>query len=802
MSSRDHSKSSPYPITDARFFVWRFVRSTLTLLIALGAIFAVCGAPAVAQASVPVTADFSSFTLKSGDTLSAGGQLGLAMQTDGNLVLYDNEGTVNLLPLWSSSTTQSCPAGTCALNFQSDGNLVIYQGSTAYWNTSTFGTGYKLRLSNAFPFISIVTGTGQVVWSPYGVTADLPPFSLTSGSTLPVGLQLGLTVQTDGNMVLYNGIGTSNLTSLWGSNAFQSCSGGACAGSFQSDGNWALYKGANSYWNSSTFGSGYQLRLSDSYPFVAIHDASGAYVWGPYLGSSINFQPNKPHPSSGISGWVSGYSAGGVANAYLDGVISAWAIDWDHPYAGVTLKLYSDGQVVNGVGSGGTLVQTGVTNAPVFQTLYDYGAPQINHGFSFKIPDALKDNQNHNFYVNATSADGLVTTTLSQAFASFKLSAIASTSTVTSSACLTPSTACNSTAYDYNGPNFNGVTGWSDEVNYFAQWKCSSSTGINYIARLNIIPAGSHDNNFQKDSTYVNPNDSALGGNIIYFTASRYNGYSSTYSLKKAVWDGGANQWRIYDMLDAPSSIGGFSSLDGTYPNFIMNDYAQPGWGPTSPLGSGTTLPGVSRKSLNPEQNSFALEGMGPLGLTAVRNYVQNTGTFGDGSQSGRTCIHMNPKLYDFDANGVPHSMAAFLFEGDTSHACTLPDGSTLPAAAYYAYRYDPVSGWQLDKAFGPIGLSQGTPPAQAMKLVWGTSGTFIAGTWGGQIQTLNAEKPAPQSWNTVLDCSAAPGGAPHFGEATGSTTQIWFLGSPSVGYVINPTGPVFVADIYYAFHR
>lgn len=54
----------------------------------------------------------------------------LAMQTDGNLVLYAGDGT----PLWHTHTDGQRGAW---LAIQDDGNLVVYLGSTAIWNSGT-----------------------------------------------------------------------------------------------------------------------------------------------------------------------------------------------------------------------------------------------------------------------------------------------------------------------------------------------------------------------------------------------------------------------------------------------------------------------------------------------------------------------------------------------------------------------------------------------------------------------------------------------------------------------------------------
>jgi hypothetical protein len=351
------------------------------------------------------------------------------------------------------------------------------------------------------------------------------------------------------------------------------------------------------------------------------------------------------------------------------------------------------------------------------------------------------------------------------------------------------------------------ATGSHDGNDYFNAWGCVSAVGLKHIARLNILPYGGrngtkyHDNNFQKDSLLVNSVDQIFGSPIIYFTSSRYNTYSSVYSLKKAAY-GPKGNWQIFDMMDYPSNSGGLSSLDGRYPAFIMNDYSQPGWGPTSPFpGSYNYVPGVANVAVNPENNSFPLLGSGTTGLTAIVNLLQGPGVT-DGNVHGRTCIHMNPKLFDYNSGGVPQSMIAYLYQEATNGKpapCALPDASTLPSVGYYVYRFKGGLGWQLDRSFGPV--DSGPNPDQALKLVSNANNhTFIAGNWSGQITTIDLDNLPPRTKKVILSCSASVNGSTaKFGEATGNRSQVWFLGIPP-GAPPTYGNSVFAGDIYYAY--
>ena len=69
------------------------------------------------------------------DVVSNNGRFQLILQSDGNLVLYDNNGGGHK-PIWSSGT-QGQAVNNCVM--QSDGNLVIYGFSNPIWSSGTQG---------------------------------------------------------------------------------------------------------------------------------------------------------------------------------------------------------------------------------------------------------------------------------------------------------------------------------------------------------------------------------------------------------------------------------------------------------------------------------------------------------------------------------------------------------------------------------------------------------------------------------------------------------------------------------------
>ncbi|MDH6108648.1 hypothetical protein P3T36_002431 [Kitasatospora sp. MAP12-15] len=79
------------------------------------------------------------------------GNYELAMQNDGNLVVYGPTGAA----LWYSGTANP---GTTVADMQTDGNFVVYSGSTALWNSHTWG--------NPGAYVCFQTDGNLVVYRP------------------------------------------------------------------------------------------------------------------------------------------------------------------------------------------------------------------------------------------------------------------------------------------------------------------------------------------------------------------------------------------------------------------------------------------------------------------------------------------------------------------------------------------------------------------------------------------------------------------------------------------------------------
>ncbi len=81
-----------------------------------------------------------------------------------------------------------------------------------------------------------------------------------------------LTLQTDGNLVLYEGA-----KALWASETVGS---GATVATMQDDGNFVVYAGTTAVWNSATEGAGCGTYLAvQTDGNMVIYDASGTAIW-------------------------------------------------------------------------------------------------------------------------------------------------------------------------------------------------------------------------------------------------------------------------------------------------------------------------------------------------------------------------------------------------------------------------------------------------------------------------------------------------------------------------------------------
>ena len=180
---------------------------------------------------------------------SCDGRFQLAMQTDGNLVLYSFG-----VPLWATGTNG---AGGDVAVMQGDGNFVLYDDhSQPLWASGTDGHGGAFLALQDDGNMVVYAG-GQPLWA--SNTDGMPPAPTACGAIEPGhGLAPGesvsscdgqhvLVMQGDGNLVLYHGG-----TALWSSRTDGTDGRRAV---MQGDGNLVVY-GAAARWASGTDGHG------------------------------------------------------------------------------------------------------------------------------------------------------------------------------------------------------------------------------------------------------------------------------------------------------------------------------------------------------------------------------------------------------------------------------------------------------------------------------------------------------------------------------------------------------------------
>ena len=203
--------------------------------------------------------------LMSGQTLFTGAVLSssnhnfeLAMQGDGNLVLYDTS-SHPFRALWSTGTSG---AGN-TVTMQGDGNLVVYSSArSALWSSGTSDfSGATLALQDDGNLV-IYLGS-QALWTYNGPLYN----RLLVGQTLQTAHWLAssnhnfeLAMQGDGNLVLYD-TSSHPFRALWSTGT----SGAGNTVTMQGDGNLVVYSSARSaLWSSGTSGSaGATLALQD-----------------------------------------------------------------------------------------------------------------------------------------------------------------------------------------------------------------------------------------------------------------------------------------------------------------------------------------------------------------------------------------------------------------------------------------------------------------------------------------------------------------------------------------------------------
>jgi Domain of unknown function (DUF1906) len=210
---------------------------------------------------------------------SCDGRFELAMQTDGNLVIYHEGGGA----LWSTRTNGG--DGYAAI-MQSDGNFVLYgHHSNALWSSGSNGHGGARLVmqddgnlvvygSDNHPLWASGTNVPAAPAAPSGCGVIHGGHGLTSGETYDsCGGAYTLAMQGDGNLVLYhNGKGA-----LWATGTDHSTGFNAI---MQSDGNFVLYDiHDHPLWSSGTNGNPGAYLAAQGDGNLVVYASNGHPLW-------------------------------------------------------------------------------------------------------------------------------------------------------------------------------------------------------------------------------------------------------------------------------------------------------------------------------------------------------------------------------------------------------------------------------------------------------------------------------------------------------------------------------------------
>lgn len=326
--------------------------------------------------------------------VSSSGQYRVIMQNDGNLVMYGNG-----IALWASNTN----ATNAILAMQGDGNLVIYDGTgRPIWasNTNGTGSGNFLGIQDDGNLV-VYTSSDVPVWASGARGNELyAPATLKPGYYLhSVNGQYKAIMQFDGNFVVYMGS-----TAIWASGKM----GSGNYAAMQSDGNLVVYSSSGApVWASNTGGTGSANHLAmQEDGNLVIYTSAGSAVWASKSGSgsssqattAINWAKQYLHQDYDVNlcltfvagAWAkAGVNIGSAYNAvtYWNNNPRGYQKHTDqNPPAGAlvfwgTTQWSSDGHVALSMGSG----QIISTSAYPYTGTNTSGAPDKNAVFIFSF---------------------------------------------------------------------------------------------------------------------------------------------------------------------------------------------------------------------------------------------------------------------------------------------------------------------------------------------------------------------------------------------------------------------------------
>lgn len=250
------------------------LRITLTVLLLLAALL---GTPAPTAQAAPPAGLLPGQRLASGAALrSPNGAYQLAMQADGNLVIYRGRSVV-----WASMRLSR---GNRAV-MQTDGNLVVYDArGNARWSSGTYGfPGASLALTNDGNLV--VARKGRRLWDLRGPMYDQLFAGQTIGSgesVISAGRSTRLAMWTTGNLVLSRSgrVVWESGTSVKGSTV-----------TLQDDGNLVIYSpSGRARWATRTNGRlGAFAKVQDDGNLVVYHGPMP--VWAAWGLGEVEFWP-------------------------------------------------------------------------------------------------------------------------------------------------------------------------------------------------------------------------------------------------------------------------------------------------------------------------------------------------------------------------------------------------------------------------------------------------------------------------------------------------------------------------------
>ncbi|HVU59754.1 MAG TPA: CHAP domain-containing protein [Candidatus Saccharimonadales bacterium] len=229
-------------------------------------------------------------------------QFVLMMQTDGNLVEYNNGQA-----LWGAGTSGHPGAYLAA---QGDGNIVIYDANgNALWGDGTNGTTLGRFVVQDDGGVVTYNSNNVPLWgnneSGHPTHTYFGSDTLAAGQTLPNdnylrsanGLYAAI-MQTDGNFMVYS----PGYHVLWGAGTANT---GANYAAMQTDGNFVLYRANNTaVWGSGTNGDGAaHVVMQTDGNFQMYRDSDGAPLWGTgtVVPTGPTIRPSAVAPNGNIS---------------------------------------------------------------------------------------------------------------------------------------------------------------------------------------------------------------------------------------------------------------------------------------------------------------------------------------------------------------------------------------------------------------------------------------------------------------------------------------------------------------------